>query len=136
MFGGSKNDLIDGFLFEYVKMGLYLWPEQLPQHRGIAWIREIRIEVVFDKIEKCQQAYGSNTLCLRFTPFGELIHEANSALKDEYIFASVLFFIFTTISSIYLRVGRTCDWEDNGYPLTLPTNKTAIYNKVNSCTIG
>jgi hypothetical protein len=68
-------------LFDYIKMSFYLSTEKLGQHRRIAWIGEIRIEIVFGKIEKCHQAGESSTFCLGFATFGELIHEVQNVIN-------------------------------------------------------
>jgi hypothetical protein len=78
---GPKDDFIHGFLFQDVKLGFYLCAEQLAQHRRIAWVDEIRIEVVFGKIEKCQQAGESSAFGLGIPTFGELVHKVQDVVN-------------------------------------------------------
>ena len=78
---GPKNDFIHGFLFEDVKLGFYLRAEQLAQHGRIARVDQIRIEIVFGEIEKCQQAGESCAFGLGFATFGELVHEVQDVVN-------------------------------------------------------
>ena len=80
---GPKNDLVHCFLVEYIKLGFYLRPEQFPQHWSVAWIGEIRVEVIFGKIEKCQQAGESTPFCLRLASFGELVHKIENVINGQ-----------------------------------------------------
>jgi hypothetical protein len=41
---------------------------------------EIRIEIVFGEIEKCQQAGESSAFGLGFATFGELVHEVQDVV--------------------------------------------------------
>lgn len=50
---GPKDDFIHGLLFQSIPMNFHLWPVQLAQYLGVAWVDEIRNDVVFDKVEKC-----------------------------------------------------------------------------------
>ena len=80
-----ENDLVHSLLFENIKIGFYFGSKQLAQHWRITWIGKIRIEIVFGKIEKCQQAGKANKFCLRFAPFGELVHEIKHVIYGQII---------------------------------------------------
>ena len=51
-FDCPKNDLINGFLFDDFPSGDHSFPRQLADHRCIAGIPRVGIDVVFDEIEK------------------------------------------------------------------------------------
>jgi hypothetical protein len=50
--GSPEDYLIDGFFFQDLSMGKLPGPKKFPQHRGIAWIRKLGIEVVPDEVEE------------------------------------------------------------------------------------
>ena len=50
--GRSEDDLIDYVFFNNFKLGCLPCPEKLSEGRIITWILEIRIDRIFDEIEK------------------------------------------------------------------------------------
>jgi hypothetical protein len=51
-FGGSKNDFVNGLLFDDFPPGDHPFPIQLSNHGHVTWIYQIGIDVIAEKIEK------------------------------------------------------------------------------------
>ena len=66
-------------------MSFHLRSKQFTQHWRITWIGKFRIEIVFGKIEKCQQAGESSTFCLGFAAFGDLIYKIQDVINGYLI---------------------------------------------------
>jgi hypothetical protein len=59
----SENDLIDDILFQDLELGWFAGFEQFTKGGIITWVLEIRIDRIFDEIEKGSQKGESQFLC-------------------------------------------------------------------------
>jgi hypothetical protein len=80
---GSENDLIDHILFQDLELSLFAGFEKFPQGGIIAWILEIRIERIFDEIEKGSQEGESQFFCALFRTFCQFGHESQNVFRGD-----------------------------------------------------
>ena len=83
--GGPENDFVNGLFFKHIQFEGDPLPVKFSNQRDATWIRTIRIEVVFDEVEKRGSLRIADAFRARFVAFGEFVQKVQGTIGRDLI---------------------------------------------------
>jgi len=79
-FGGSENDIVHSLLFDDFPFRSHALPVKLADHRRVAWIYKVEIQIVADEIEEGTNVGITDAFDAGLVSFGESVQEPQNII--------------------------------------------------------